>query len=476
MEGSSGSRVQGQWVETPWSEIYRPNTEPRKLLTRTFSVDDTIVVWPHPSDGSFKVSSGDGSRRVVEGEQYQIWFGITTPKLLSQPQKEAWKPNTIWHQVLAWGRWDTESNSTSGHVYSSSQGSSVNSFDFKPRESSVDRCTFPPPPRTPSPPKPDPPPRNDKPRDRPVNCNCRNIEALLRKIYLQSLVITEDTDAIAKITGCEDPKDPDLPADIENLIDDDKTKCNTIPELLAHMTEQLDGVLGQFPVEIKIKDTDPLTAGDQEEEVKIPNIAEFLCELYAQQVDLLQNAVLSTAAIPRIGSELVAIKNTAIQAEAYARCNSGYLGYQMEFTELQVPYAFDTEIKDEGKAFSQFLSNTTGKLAVPIETDKTAAAGILNEMKAKVELLSAVNTRKPSQIDDLVASVIGLYAAFNLGKSSAAGSEEEEDNTSDEMKKLLRLINDSDFFQTSKDAPRPKATKIPATDIKSDMEGGSAWG
>jgi hypothetical protein len=477
-ESTFGQTQKGAWWEAPPDPNLGKWSEWKRVASRTFREEDTIVVWEDSQNGYIESSDdGRGGADTIRGGTFLVWIGITSESFLNKPRVKASEPNNYWKTAYFHASWNSVARPDgSARLYGSS--AAMAELDFRPVEAWAERCTFPPPRDPPKPKEPDPPPRNDRPREpKDMRCNCRNIEEMLRKIYLKSLEIYDDSASISKIVGCDDPDDPDLPADIENLIDDEKTKANTIPELLAHMVEQLDGVLGQFPVEIKIKDIDPLTEGDQEETVKVPNIAEFLCEIYAQQVDLLQNAVLATAAIPRFASELISIKNTGIQAEAYARCNSGYLAYKMEMRELSVPYAFDFDPRKD-KSYSQFLTDTTAKVVVPVETDETAAASLLNQIKADTTLMTAVHMRKPSQIDDLVSSIVALYGAFSLGKASAGNTTEEdteEENPSDEIKALLKLINDSDFFQTGKDTPRPKATRISSSDIEKDLKGESAW-
>lgn len=95
---------------------------------------------------------------------------------------------------------------------------------------------------------------------------------------------SEIISTIANVTGANDNDTltgypAKLPKTMLGVVGEQVSVKNT-PELILYLFKYIDSVVGQYPVPIKIQDTDPTTEGDQSEEKKVPNISELLAELY----------------------------------------------------------------------------------------------------------------------------------------------------------------------------------------------------
>ncbi|MFP4298672.1 MAG: hypothetical protein ACLFT0_12530 [Spirulinaceae cyanobacterium] len=143
---------------------------------------------------------------------------------------------------------------------------------------------------------------------------------------------------------CELLGDEDFPVKVPECLTDEKEKLvekPNIPQLLTWQTLQLDALLGQFPICIKIKDADLDEEGNQEREIKIPNVAEGLAELLGQATTAAviggTNLNVSTRCLIEAGFA----KKIATQNYFYHEATADFLGYEVEEGYEAVAFSFD---------------------------------------------------------------------------------------------------------------------------------------
>ncbi|MGD1901602.1 MAG: hypothetical protein ACFB9N_05125 [Geitlerinemataceae cyanobacterium] len=237
----------------------------------------------------------------------------------------------------------------------------------------------------------------------------------------------------------------------------------SLPQQLAHLLDQVDSTIGQFPVKIKIADTNPLTKEKEEEEIVVPNMAEFMAELYSLSVESMQNSIMTTGAIPRLAFEIVGAKNAAIVAQSYAAANAGYLGYRGNQVEKKVPYAFDLEDTDE-KTLLDLYQEAEGTLLVMEEQEEGSVFESLSLILAGTEVSRNALTRSPTQVLDLIDSLVRAKRMFGGGSFDP-----NDPGAADNLRDLLSTINDSGFFKANDRTPRPFAREVNLENERGDL-------
>ncbi|NJO52622.1 MAG: hypothetical protein HC840_28070 [Leptolyngbyaceae cyanobacterium RM2_2_4] len=119
-----------------------------------------------------------------------------------------------------------------------------------------------------------------------------------------------------------------VPQNLLTNLPERQIQLQSLTELFGWYVRQFDALIGEFPIDIKIQDVDPLTEGNQEQEIKLMNVAETLTELYALAAKSSINGDLHTNFLTRLAAEVIATKNASIVTQDYARANAQFLGYK----------------------------------------------------------------------------------------------------------------------------------------------------
>ena len=96
---------------------------------------------------------------------------------------------------------------------------------------------------------------------------------------------------------------------------------NSFPEMWLWWIKQFDSIVGQWPVEISIKDSDPLKAGEQPIELKNPNMAEAIAEIFGLTLSAEISAETAVNIAFRTLAEAGMAKNAAIVSQDLAKAN-----------------------------------------------------------------------------------------------------------------------------------------------------------
>ncbi len=275
----------------------------------------------------------------------------------------------------------------------------------------------------------EPPPQRDTEEEPPDDgmC-CKETTELLR--------------LIAKRLGT-DQFPAKVPTTLFDSKDDDKGKSiESLTELTGWFIEQVDGLVGQWPSTIEVKDIDPTTQGDQTRKFVYPNISEALTEVLTMSIKQSVDADVTIEFLMRMVSELLSMKNLEVSNESYLKAISDFLGFRFNFRPIEVRYAFDPENLDS----LQGIFNDATKYVQGISAEeKESALGYLQKAAFAAGIIKAVHFRSLKDI----GKITGQFG-FKDGKGVDADKE------------FIQWIRDVNNPQSpaNKDQPTPNVDKI----------------
>lgn len=168
--------------------------------------------------------------------------------------------------------------------------------------------------------------------------------------------------------------------------DEETIELENHAQLWEWLARNLDATIGQFPIKLKVEDSDPTKKGNQETELAIPNIAEGIAEIFGLAYQAEFKADLEIEMLLRLIPEVIAAKNAALIGQAYAKCNSSYLGFPINLREQKYPSNFNVEQLDN---LQGLLQETEVIIPTPTDESKESqtqvnekllfAAGIIKE-------------------------------------------------------------------------------------------------
>ncbi|GAB4465545.1 MAG: hypothetical protein OHK0037_20410 [Elainellaceae cyanobacterium] len=248
-----------------------------------------------------------------------------------------------------------------------------------------DNCgppVFPPPPFAPGrtinppfsdfPPLPDPPPVIFIPRDCQFTQECKN---QLRKVH--------------ELMGPDE-----FPAKLpETLFDPSKEgqkEYKNYAELMEWLIVQIDGLMGEFPIDIKYRDIE-----GKKQSIKIENLSEAI----AEQLGLLLNIAADAEIAVQLGfkgtTEAIRALNAATLAADYAKSNADFLGYRSK------NYASDIKlsITPGDKTLKGALSESAQKIQRYKFDDSQDLQDFLKQLIIGVGIIKAAFYRPLNQRD-----------------------------------------------------------------------------
>lgn len=242
----------------------------------------------------------------------------------------------------------------------------------------------------------------------------------------------------------------ELPGEVPDTLlkykDGDTKVIKNAIDLQEWQIKQFDGLIGQFPIEIEIADSDPTKPGDQPKKIEFPNISEALAELIGLGVTSTQNSDTSINYLNRLAVELISTKNAAIITQDYARANAIYLGYNGNPTSREIQYV----INPLGKSLDEILMDTKGTVVGWKSEDKNSAADYFRRIFYAISLIKESNFVRPKNLERLMTSI----ASINQQNA------EEAEST---FMKDLALFND---IESTFNSPRKDNPDIPIPFIK----------
>ncbi len=184
-------------------------------------------------------------------------------------------------------------------------------------------------------------------------------------------------------------------------------KAESNAEYLFWLTKQIDGLVGEFPIDIEIKDIDPITEGDQKKTIQLPNIAEAIAEIYGLTMKSSVNQEVELNMLLRLAAETIATKNAAIVTQDYARANATFLGYKGNYKPRELQYTFDfanANLDPRSKepiVLEKLLKTVKGYVQGWQIEDKETVVGFLQKLMFSAGIIKAVFFRGKNQQKEL---------------------------------------------------------------------------
>lgn len=177
--------------------------------------------------------------------------------------------------------------------------------------------------------------------------------------------------------------------------DTQEVVVRTLAEAQNWQTQQIDALLGLFPIEIEIEDSDPLQPGKQTKKIQLANISEALAELYGLAISGTTNADVAINFLMRLSAEMIATKNASLIAQDYARANASFLGYKGNPAKREVDYAFNPS---KLGSLEEFLKESKGYIQGWEETDKESVVGFLQRIVFSAGITKAAFFRNKDRL------------------------------------------------------------------------------
>ncbi|WP_055076514.1 hypothetical protein [Pseudanabaena sp. 'Roaring Creek'] len=272
----------------------------------------------------------------------------------------------------------------------------------------------------------------------------------------------------------------EVPASLLTGVGDEVLKVQSLTDFQYWLVNQIDALVGEFPIKIKVQDIDPLTPGDQSQNIEIPNIAEAIAEMYGLTIKNSINQEVELNMLVRLAAEVIATKNGVAVTQDYARANASFLGYRGNPTARELTYNFDfasVDLSGENfdilqdiassaqTAFNLFVKGQGGQNVEPIVLES-----LLNTVKGNVQ--GWKNDDKETLVDYLKRLMFAagiMKAAFFRNKKQVEetaqgvkdmfGNNKEDDKAWDEFLQAIRDPN-SQYNKDYDEKPEIKRSYI----------------
>ena len=248
----------------------------------------------------------------------------------------------------------------------------------------------------------------------------------------------------------EDTEENSWPVIVPSLLtqsgdDDETTEITGMPQAIAWIARNLDAVSGQYPIEIQIKDTDPLTNGDQSQTISLPNQAEAIAELFGLAYESNVNSELAVNMIFRLIPEVIATKNSSLTSQDYVQALTNWAGFRTKAVGRKVDSNFNPLRSD---SFADFLKPSKYEIQGVEDDDPHTLVEWVQQIKYAVAIMKASVFRSPKESDNLQEELKAV--ADNPPEDPGKGWE----TFIDALNRANSNLTDRDFH------PRPRATAV----------------
>ena len=220
-------------------------------------------------------------------------------------------------------------------------------------------------------------------------------------------------------------------------------KIHSYVDLALYFVQELDALIGEFPVQIQIDDASLTEEGDQKKEIAIGNIAEALTEIYGLLTTNSLQTDVSLNILTRMIIELTRIRQIGLTTQDIVYANREFLGYREKSIsrEVESPFTINNDLDD----YSAMLKESTQKyVSMEFAGKETVleylirlfyAAGLLKaSLLAKVEDVKKVMETATNDLesnDDWESfedEINNPSSFFNKGENPSRVRGSEEDN------------------------------------------------
>ncbi|WP_324980556.1 hypothetical protein [Nostoc sp.] len=175
-----------------------------------------------------------------------------------------------------------------------------------------------------------------------------------------------------------------LPASVpDNFTKQNPSMINveSLAELAFWQMQQLDALMGAYPIKIEVEDTDLTQEGNQTQKLELPNQAEVLAEILGMMLTIKRDTHATLITAIKAMGEAGMTKNLAVQTLDVTLGNAEFLGYKLEQVKRKVPSLFTpgganlTEtLKEKEVEIVSYENNDKNDLQDDLKFLKTMAA------------------------------------------------------------------------------------------------------
>lgn len=116
---------------------------------------------------------------------------------------------------------------------------------------------------------------------------------------------------------------------------------NSLAEMALWQVRNLDGLMGKYPIDITLEDSDLTKEGNQSIKLEFPNQAEAIAEMIGMLLRLKAESEANLSASVKAMIEAGGAKQAATVGVDVALANAEFLGYELKQKEQQINYSFN---------------------------------------------------------------------------------------------------------------------------------------
>lgn len=257
----------------------------------------------------------------------------------------------------------------------------------------------------------------------------------LKKIFDKAIKEIEEMKVTElKLMGQEGVEPPTL----SYFGDESYTTLKNLPQQNSWIVKVLDELLGNFPISIKIQDSDLLKVGDQTQTMRLPNIAETLAEqmgilmLTQTQLDLISNTVV------RGLLETGQAKKLSLLNYYLLDCLRDYAGFKTKENIIEMEYSYNPFASDKEK---EFEDKENGKGVTKQEEDpdwekKSFSERLLTPKNVKIAV------EEIDQKENLVNDLLKLRESYSIIKAALTRPVKDEQQLRKHFENLAKAMED----------------------------------
>lgn len=236
----------------------------------------------------------------------------------------------------------------------------------------------------------------------------------------------------------------------KSLIDDDGEgkESVVIPNISSFVIwwfGRWDEVMGKYPQQIEIEDTDPLKEGKQKETVILSNQAEALTELYSQLVTLLMQQQIQINMLNRTMLTTGLNRESGIRNEEMLDAIIDYLGFNIKEQATKVNQLFTPNKSNWDEILDESVSKTK---TVEIDTTDNLQSQ-LTELLQSAAIIRAVHFKQVNPNGD-IARDLKKSLLDSLGVADRVKSILSKDSNWKEFENWIKLkLEDSEIEEQS---------------------------
>jgi hypothetical protein len=288
----------------------------------------------------------------------------------------------------------------------------------------------------PPPPFPNPPPRR---RNKMDDC-CKENLKFLRAIYIR-LGLAKFPGKLPATIIQEVPKEGEKPAEPPQV------PINDFVDLLDWQFRRDDERWGQWVVQIDVKDADITKEGDQNKQIKFPNLAESIAEMEGQILSLTANVDALVALQVKNLAESGMARQEAIKGYLAAKAIIKYMAFKSSEVDVPIPMTFTAG----AESISELLKESEGHIKGTDYSEKETLRDVYLDLLQAAAIIRAVHWQRIDTKSDTKNQLLSILKGSVDLASTIANPKKSTDG---EEKKFDPAQNFEDFIDSVEDGFR----------------------